>query len=83
MRDTPDTPRYCARYTLCASVLRMALEILTTRAVADRFGVAVSTVTRWVESGQLKPFTKTPGLRGAFLFDAAEVDRFAREREAA
>ena len=61
----------------------MALEILTTRAVADRFGVAVSTVTRWVTDGHLKPFTKTPGLRGAYLFEASEVERFAATREAA
>jgi excisionase family DNA binding protein len=60
----------------------MAIEILTTRAVAERFGVAVSTVTRWVTDGHLTPMAKTPGLRGAYLFTADEVDRFAHERAA-
>lgn len=60
----------------------MATEVLTTRAVADRFGVSTSTVVRWVNAGRLEPFTKTPGLRGALLFDRAEVDRFANQRAA-
>jgi excisionase family DNA binding protein len=60
----------------------MATEILTTRAVAERFGVAISTVTRWVADGHLTPFTKTPGIRGAYLFTREEVDRFAHERAA-
>ncbi len=60
----------------------MATEILTTRAVADQFGVAISTVTRWVADGHLTPTLKTPGLRGMYLFTRDEVDRFARERAA-
>ena len=40
-------------------------EILTTRAVAERFGVVPSTVVRWVDAGRLVPFEKTPGLRGS------------------
>jgi excisionase family DNA binding protein len=60
----------------------MATEVLTTRAVAERFGVAISTVTRWVADGRLTPMVKTPGLRGMYLFTADEVDRFAHERAA-
>ena len=60
----------------------MATEIITTRAVAERFGVAISTVTRWVADGHLTPALKTPGLRGMYLFTADEVDRFARDRAA-
>ena len=59
----------------------MATQIMTTRAVAEYFAVAVSTVTRWVADGHLTPFVKTPGLRGMYLFDADEVARFAQERE--
>lgn len=59
----------------------MATDILTTRAVAERFGVAISTVTRWVADGHLQPFHKTPGLRGQYLFATDEVDRFAKDRE--
>ena len=32
--------------------------------------------------GHLQPFHKTPGLRGQFLFDRAEVERFANQRAA-
>lgn len=60
----------------------MATEILTTRAVADRLGVSTSTIVRWVNIGRLTAFTKTPGLRGALLFTAEEVDRFAKQRAA-
>jgi excisionase family DNA binding protein len=60
----------------------MATEILTTRAVAERFGVTPSAVSRWVHAGHLVPMTKIPGKRGAYLFTADEVDRFARNRAA-
>jgi predicted site-specific integrase-resolvase len=68
--------------TYCGSVLPMATEILTTRAVADHFGVAVSTVTRWVTDGHLTPMQKTPGLRGMYLFTREEVTRYEAERAA-
>jgi predicted site-specific integrase-resolvase len=58
-------------------------EVLTTRAVAERFKVTPSAVSRWVHAGHLEPMAKIPGKRGAYLFTADEVDRFAREREAA
>lgn len=61
----------------------MATEILTTRAVAERFGVTPSAVSRWVHAGKLEPMTKIPGLTGAYLFTREAVDAFAAERDAA
>jgi hypothetical protein len=56
--------------------------LLTTSEVAKSCGdVAVKTVTRWVESGQLAYAQKLGGLRGAYLFDPAEVARFKKSRE--
>ncbi len=58
----------------------MATEILTTRAVADQFGVTPSAVTRWVADGKLQPMTKVPGIRGAWLFTREAVEQFAATR---
>ena len=55
------------------------LELLTTAEVAARLGVDVRTVARWVNAGRLRPAVQGPGLRGARLFDPAEVDRFVSE----
>jgi len=38
-----------------------------------------STLSRWVQIGRITPVQKLPGLRGAFLFDPAEVERVRRE----
>ena len=61
----------------------MATEILTTRAVAERLGVTVSTVARWANAGRLEPMHRTPGLRGQFLFTREEVERYAAEMDGA
>lgn len=59
----------------------MPNEWLTTRAVAERLGVDVATVARWVRTGLLTPDIKTPGLRGAYVFSPETVDAFAAARE--
>ena len=41
-----------------------------------------STVTRLVQAGKLVPVQKLPGLRGAFLFNRADVEALAAERAA-
>ena len=41
-----------------------------------------STITRLVRSGQLTPAMKLPGLRGAYLFNRADVEALAAERAA-
>jgi excisionase family DNA binding protein len=47
---------------------------ITASEAADRLGVDRSTLTRWVQAGRITPAYKAPGVRGAFLFDAAHVD---------
>jgi DNA-binding transcriptional MerR regulator len=54
--------------------------VLTTKQVADRFGVAPKTVHRWVERGLLPEAGKLDGLRGARLFFRSDVDALAVER---
>ena len=54
------------------------IDPLTTAEVADRLGCDTRTVARHVERGNLTPAMKLPGLRGAYLFDPAEVDRFCQ-----
>jgi excisionase family DNA binding protein len=52
---------------------------LTTTQVAAAFGVSPRTITRWAESKDL-PSRKIPtGPHGAYLFERADVDEFARQ----
>lgn len=52
----------------------MPSDLLSTRDVAERRGVAVTTVARWVRDGRLTPALRLPGIRGAMFFEPAEVD---------
>lgn len=61
----------------------MATELMTTAAVAERLGVDVSTVARWVNAGRLPVAVKIPGLRGARLFDPKDVDALAEQHKEA
>ena len=54
-----------------------------TAEAAQRLGVDVSTISRWVASGRLKPLFRLPAKTGAMVFDAEEVDRLAAQRESA
>lgn len=38
-----------------------------------------STLSRWVATGVITPAQKLPGVRGAFLFEPAEVERVRAE----
>lgn len=49
--------------------------LLSTTEAVERLNIDRSTLTRWVASGRIKPAHKLPGLRGAYLFDEAEVER--------
>lgn len=51
-----------------------------TAEAAQRLGVDVSTVSRWVASGRLKPLYRLPTKTGAMLFDPRDVDRLATQR---
>ena len=47
--------------------------LLPTADVAKLLGVSATTVTRMVKRGDLTPAAKTPGLRGAYLFDPGHI----------
>ena len=55
------------------------VQLIPTAEVARRFGRDVRTIHRWVDAGRLKPAAKTPGIRGALLFNPRDVDRLARQ----
>lgn len=53
-------------------------ERLVSAAEAARMlGVTPQTVARRVRAGELAPVVKGPGLRGAYLFDAEQIERAA------
>lgn len=53
---------------------------IPTRDVAKRLQISVPSVTRLVRDGALEPVAKAPGVRGAYLFDPADVDALLSER---
>ena len=57
-------------------------ELLLTRDVAERLGVDVRTVHRWVNAGQLVAVKRMPGRTGSLVFTSDVVERFAAERVA-
>lgn len=59
------------------------LTLVNSADAAQRIGVSRSTLQRMVNLGQLRPVGKGPGLRGAYLFDAADIDRVADAKGAA
>jgi excisionase family DNA binding protein len=50
-------------------------ELMTTNQAAESLKVSRATVLRLVETGRLRASAKAPGLRGAYLFDAADIDQ--------
>jgi excisionase family DNA binding protein len=53
---------------------------VTTAYAAKALGVHTATIRRMVERGELTPALKAPGLRGAYLFDPADIIRLASQR---
>lgn len=49
--------------------------LLTAREAAEHLGVSVQTISRWAMSDKLPPAKKLPGIRGAYLFAAEDVQR--------
>lgn len=49
--------------------------LITSAQACERLNIDRSTLSRWVAAGRITPLIKGPGLRGAFLFDPAEVER--------
>lgn len=56
--------------------------VTTAEALAILRKSSPSTVTRLVQAGKLVPAQKLPGLRGAFLFNRADVEALVQERAA-
>jgi hypothetical protein len=48
--------------------------LITTAQAAEVSGKSLRTIIRLVEKGKLNPAQKLPGLRGAFLFDAGDIE---------
>lgn len=66
----------------CGKVRHMSDEI-TTREALDIIGwKSPVSITRLVAEGKLVPARKLPGIRGAFLFLRADIERIAAERAA-
>lgn len=55
---------------------------ITTAEAARILRVTPSGISRMVARGDLEPVMKLPGLRGAFLFERADVDALIAERKA-
>jgi predicted site-specific integrase-resolvase len=54
--------------------------LLTSAEACERLdNIDRSTLSRWVLTGRITPVQKLPGLRGAFLFEPAEVERVRAE----
>lgn len=58
----------------------MSSPLLETSVVAERLKITPRQVSRLVRDNKITPSQKAPGIRGAFLFDEAEVARVAEER---
>lgn len=48
--------------------------LVTSSEAAAALGVSVKTITRWAASDKLVPAKRLPGLRGAMLFAATDVE---------
>ena len=60
----------------------MHTTLLTTTQAAERLQVSVPTLNRWVRQGRIAPAVQAPGVRGARLYDPADVDALAAETAA-
>lgn len=48
--------------------------LLTTREAAERLSVPISTFLRWVAENRVPVAQKLSGVRGAYLYSAADLD---------
>lgn len=58
----------------------MMRELITAAAAAGIIGCTPRQIARLADAGRLKPAEKLPGLRGAYLFERATVERYADAR---
>ena len=57
----------------------MQTTLFTTAQAAERLGISVPTLNRWVRHGRVQPAIEGPGLRGARFFDPSDVDTLLKE----
>ena len=50
-------------------------DLLSSAEACERLAIDRSTLSRWVASGRIEPALKSPGVRGPFVFTAAEIER--------
>lgn len=55
-------------------------ELLNSAEVCAQLGIDRSTLTRRVAAGRVPYAGKAPGVRGAYLFHRADIERLAAER---
>ena len=53
---------------------------ITASDAADDLGIERSTLALWAREGKITPLMKLPGIRGAYVFARADVERLAQER---
>lgn len=70
-----DTFRLHSR-NLMTILCHMTENLLTTKEVAARLGIAKSTVTKRVREGRITPVLRLPK---ATLFDAKQIEKLAKE----
>ena len=52
-------------------------ELISTKEASSILGESIKNTLRRVEAEQLTPVKKLPGLRGAYIFDRAEVEKLS------
>lgn len=62
--------------------MRKIAETISTAETAAMLGMSVSQINRLAAAGDLPVIAKAPGIRGAYLFDRADVERILAERAA-
>ena len=50
-------------------------DLITSAETCAALSIDRSTLSRWVAAGKITPALKLPGIRGAFMFDRADVER--------
>ena len=51
------------------------MHLISTAEAAKQLGVSVRTLNRMADDGRITPAGKAPGLRGAYMYDQAEIER--------
>ena len=60
---------------MCNSLRMQNPDLIGSAEACERLGIDRSTLTRRVARGEITPLQKLPGETGAYIFDAAEIER--------